>query len=372
MLAAHDSVEEAMHSPSPRSVRRNLPVPLILGVANLVGASFAAGQGCMPMRVSSPVFGSQGDVYLPAGTWQAGLAFRGYTSDQKILGNQVRNDLAPHGQPTVVTSRTLNLSVAYAVSDRLALTLNVPFSDNSHTNWYADSARHTNTATGLGEVTLIASYWLRKERSVQPIPNLAIGVGVKAPTGKNDVMGKWWNKDGSTVPFPVHQSIELGDGGWGIILEAQGVQPILSRVYLYAGGSYTLSTRDTTDVAKSPTSKVHYGVPDVWGARAGASMVLWPAQGISASLGVRFDGTPLGDVIGGKDLGFRHPATVGYVDPAIAFTRGPHTLTLNVPARIYMNWQVSYADQAAGTPDKGLGGGLPDHYNITATYSVRF
>jgi hypothetical protein len=67
-------------------------------------------------------------------------------------------------------------------------------SDNSHTNWYADSLRHTNTATGLGEVTLIANYWLRKERAVQPIGNLAIGKGVKAPTGKNDVMGKWWNR----------------------------------------------------------------------------------------------------------------------------------------------------------------------------------
>jgi hypothetical protein len=73
-------------------------------------------------------------------------------------------------------------------------------------------------------------------------------------------------------------------------------------------------------------------------------------------------------VIGGKDLGFRHPATIGYLDPAIALTRGRHTFTLNVPLRIYMNYPRSYSEIATGLT---VGGGLPTNM-ILVTYSLRF
>src|SRR5438105_1148991 len=163
-----------MRAPSIQFGRPALGRVVIPCLASVLLTTATAGQGCMPMRVASPVLGRQGDVYLSAGTWQYGLAFRGYTSNQLIIGNQVRNDLAPQGQPTVVTSRTLNVSVAYALSDRFALTLNVPYSDNSHTRMYADSLRHRNTATGVGELTFIASYWLRRANALDPKSNVAV------------------------------------------------------------------------------------------------------------------------------------------------------------------------------------------------------
>jgi hypothetical protein len=323
----------------------------------------------MPMRIATQVLGGQGDVYLARGTWQVGLAYRGSGSSHNIQGNQVQDSLQPHGQATVVRSDAMNLSLAYAVSDRLALTLNVPFSQNSHTRYYADDVRHRNTSSGLGEVSFIANYWLRAAQALQPGGNLAIGIGLKAP-GRNDVAGTWWNKAGVASAFPVHPSIQLGDGGWGIIVQTQAFQPIVSRLYLYAAGSYTLSTKDTTDVLRAPppAKPVYYGVPDVWDARAGASLVLWPDKGLSTSLGVRFDGTPRYDVLGGTDLGFRHPANIGYLDPGLVVTRGGHTVTLNVPIRIYKNFRRSYYELVNGI---SAGGGLPQNM-ILVTYSGRF
>lgn len=359
-----------MGTPNAGFTRRILALGMIASVASLLGAKVASGQGCMPIRLASQVIGSQGDVYLPRGRFQTGLAYRHYRSDQFFLGHEVRNDLSPHGIPTLVKSNAVSVNLAYGVTDRLALSLDVPFSQNSHTAWYADGQRHENTATGLGEVTLVASYWLRKANAVAPWGNLAIGVGVKTP-GNNKAPGKIWQKNGSTMAFPSHPAIQLGDGGWGIILQAQGFQPIVSRVYLYAAASYTLSTKDSTDVARGlnpPGSTLHLAVPDVWGARAGVAMAVWPTQGVSASVGARFDGTPRRDLIGGKDMNFRIPATVGYLDPGVAIIRGRHTVTLNVPVRVYFWFRPSYLDQQTG---RRGGGGLP-RYMLLPTYTFRF
>lgn len=76
----------------------------------------------MPSRFASPIVGAKGDVYLPRGTWQVGLGYRRATSNQKVIGH-VALDVLPNGKmPSVVKVNTINLGVAYGVSDRVALT----------------------------------------------------------------------------------------------------------------------------------------------------------------------------------------------------------------------------------------------------------
>jgi hypothetical protein len=350
------------------SNRHVLSLAVILAIAALLRAGAASGQGCSPSRFASPARFGQGDVYLPRGTWQVGLAFRRLTSHNLIQGHDDNSVTAPHGDPSAVESQTLVLSVEYAVSDRLSLTLNAPFLYGSHTTWYADSLRHTNTAAGLGETTLLAIYWLRRAQAVSPGGNVSVGLGVKAPTGKNDVQGTWWNKNGSTVPFPVHQSIQLGDGGWGLILQVMGFQPILDRAYLYAAGTYTINPKKTTDVVRSPGSTVHWAVPDTWSANAGIGVALWPEQGLTGGLNARLGGTTQKDLLGGKDDGFRLPAATGYFMPNLTLARGRHMIEAALPVLVYRNFPPSDVDLAAGK----LGGGGLAKYAILVGYSVRF
>ncbi|MFL5615196.1 MAG: hypothetical protein ACJ796_16130 [Gemmatimonadaceae bacterium] len=345
----------------------------LAGLLGLVafGDQIAVAQGCLPSRFTSPALGSLGaaggDIYVPSGTWQVGFAYRYVNSNQLIVGHQARNDLAPGGVPSFVHSQLLNVSLVYGVTDQLTLTLNTPFARGSLETTYPDLQRHQNTAAGLGEMSVSASYWLKSAHPLQPGGNLAFGIGIKAPTGRNDVTGTFWKADGTTVSFPVSPAIELGDGGWGYVLGTKGFLPIFERSYLYGGGSYTFNPRLTTDVVKAPGSTLHWAAPDTWDASAGLSTFLSSALGLSANLGVLAYGTPRRDVFGGRDNGERLPAISGYVSPGIGITRGAHTITFSLPVRAYMNFRPSFVDAAAGIPG---GGGLARRL-ILLSYSVR-
>jgi hypothetical protein len=346
----------------------------LTGLLNLVafGDRIAVAQGCLPSRFTSPALGSLGraggDIYLPAGTWQVGFAYRSVNSDQLIVGHRVRNDLAPGGIPSFVHSQLMNVSLAYGVTDRLELTLNAPVARGSLELTYPDGKRHQNTAAGMGEMSVLASYWLKSSRPFLPAGNLAIGVGVKAPTGRNDVAGTFWKADGTSVPFPVAPAIELGDGGWGVVVSTKAFAPVFERSYVYGGGSYIFNPRTTTDVVKAPGSTLHWSAPDTWEASAGLSTLITSSLGLSANLGLLTYGTPRRDVFGGRDNGERLPAISGYVLPGIGIIRGAHALTLSVPVRAYMNFRPSFVDAAAGIPG---GGGLARHL-LLASYAVRF
>jgi len=352
----------------------SFPRPTMLTLASVL-AAFAArsavAQGCLPSRFTSPALGSLGgaggDIYVPAGTWQVGFAYRYVNSNQLIVGHQARNDLAPGGIPSFVHSQLLNVSLVYGVTDRLALTLNAPMARGSLELTYPDGQRHRNTAAGLGEMSASASYWLKSAHPLDPGGNVAIGVGVKAPTGSNDVAGTFWKADGTSISFPVAPAIELGDGGWGYVLSTKGFLPVFERSYVYGGGSYTFNPRTTTDVVKAPGSTLHWAVPDTWEASAGLSTFLSSALGLSANVGVLAYGTPRRDVFGGRDNGERLPAISGYVSPGIGITRGAHTVTFSLPVRAYMNFRPSLVDAAAGLPG---GGGLARRL-ILLSYTVR-
>ena len=350
---------------------RILPLAAVLSVAAF-GDGIALAQGCLPSRFTTPALGSlggpTGDVYLPSGTWQVGWAYRYVGSNQLIIGHRVRNDLAPGGVPSFVHSQLLNLGLVYGVTDRLAVTLNAPVARGSLELTYPDGRRHQNTAAGLGEVSVSASYWLRSARPLLPGANVAIGVGVKAPTGRNDVPGTFWKADGSSLRFPVAPAIELGDGGWGLVLSTKGFAPVFERSYIYAGGSYTFNPKTTTDVLKAPGSTLHWAAPDTWDGNVGLSTLLSSALGVSANLGALAYGTPRRDVFGGRDNGERLPAISGYISPGLGITRGGHTLTVSVPLRAYMNFRPSFVDDAAGQPG---GGGLARRL-LLVSYSVRF
>ena len=89
---------------------------------------------------------------------------------------------------------------------------------------------------------------------------------------------------------------------------------------------------------------------------------------MTASFGLRVEGVPVRDIIGG-DTGFRRPGIAVSVEPAInMIVKGKNTVTLAIPVAIYRNRFQSVPDKARGAH----GDAAFADYLVLAGYSRRF
>src|SRR5579863_107581 len=165
----------------------------------------------MPVRFLSPSLGGYSG-FVEAKHWEVGMAFRHLGADQWFVGSQVRESAAPFGQPLFLNIYSVDATLTYGVTDRVSVTMTVPFSHGTHSRFYADGQRHTVAAGGLGDISGVANIWLRRPVR-ESSGNVAIGLGVKSASGNNGVIGDYFLADRSLTKNPVDQSIQLGDGG---------------------------------------------------------------------------------------------------------------------------------------------------------------
>jgi len=322
----------------------------------------------MPVRFTTPSLGGQSRSDVGRHQWQVAVAYRRLTADEWYVGTKVDEARAPFGQPLYLDISSLDVAVSYGLTSRLALTLTLPFSHGTHSRWYADSVRHKVSAAGLGDISLMGTYWLGNP-AVHDVSNVAIGLGVKTPSGNNGVEDDFFTTTGTTR-YKVDQAIQLGDGGWGILLQSQAFRRLTGGLVGYASGSYLVNPRVKTTVqfpnARGLGTGNHLSVPDVYQARAGVSYTISAARGASVALGSRLDGIPRRDVIGGGDNGFRRPGYTLYVDPGAAIDVGSRgSFTLNVPLKLTADFKSDL------TPSHPKGGDLAE-YLVFAGYVYRF
>ena len=318
----------------------------------------------MPVRFLSPSLGGY-NGFVPARHWEIGAAFRMLDANQWFVGSQVRETAAPFGQPVLLNIDSLDATMTYGVTDRLSVTMTVPFSRGTHSRFYADGQRHRVEAGGLGDISAIANMWVRRP-SAESSGNVALGLGVKTASGDNGVAGNFFLAGGAVTRSPVDQAIQLGDGGVGVIFQLQAYRKLVGATSGYAYGWYLLTPREKTGVA-SPLAGIPLSVPDVYSFRSGVSRAIWGRLPISANLGARIDGIPLRDLAGGSS-GFRRPGYSLYLDPGVVVRVGRSTWSVNVPVRVHQDFQRSLADIERGA----LGGGDLAKYLLLVGYTVRF
>ena len=349
-----------------RGIRARLLVTLV-AVASSLPALALPGQGCEPIRFTTPVsLGCEGQAYQPSREWQVTVAYRRLVSNEWFVGTEESSRLAPGGTSPVFRIHTVVGGVTYAFTDRFRLGLSVPFSTGSFTRVWPDGARHEQTARGIGDVTLLGEAWMLAPRAHER-GNVSLGLGVKAPTGSHTVGDKFYAASGA-VDYPADQTIQPGDGGWAVILQAQGFRQLTDRLYGYGFASYMASPRSESDVRTIPTTGPYWSVPDVYSVRLGAAFSVLPDQGLSVSLGARADGIPVRDLLGGGDATTaKRSAFILYADPGVSFTRGPGTFTASVPSRSYVNRRKSVLEQRTN----GLNAGGFAKYLVFLSYAHR-
>jgi hypothetical protein len=108
--------------------------------------------------------------------------------------------------------------------------------------------------------------------------------------------------------------------------------------------------------APAPLSNLYWSVPDVYSLRGGAAVNLLPDHGLSASLGVRYDGIPVHDLVGGGDENtIKRAAKIFFVEPGLSYTHGRNYVSVSVPWRVKVNRVKSLTEQQPGALPNAAG-----------------
>jgi hypothetical protein len=170
----------------------------------------------------------------------------------------------------------------------------------------------------------------------------------------------------------VDQSVQPGDGGWGLIVEGAGFWRV-KRAFLFGSGSYLANPRDTNGtpsiiaVLGLPLNTGQFAglgvnsVPDQYQARLGGTVPIW--RGFSGTLAWRMEGLRRYDLFGDSH-GWRRPGTAMFVEPGVSYSRGQHTFSFNLPVGYYFN---RHRNPYTGTPGDAT---FPKHIFLSS-YTMR-
>lgn len=322
-------------------------------------------QGCVAIRHFSCSMGNQLESnLLGKGDFQVGMNYRYFKSFRHFKGREEEADRVSNNTEVINFSHSWDFSLNYGLTERLYAGITIPTVLNERSSLYEHGReeRHKTFSRGLADIRVGVGYWL-----FDPVKhidgNLALGLGLKLPTGNYNATDIFYNvgPEGSPQVRPVDQSIQPGDGGFGFTADFQFYQAISTNLFVYGGGFYLFNPKETNEVRTfretlSPIleNESIMSVPDQFAVRAGLGYSL--SQNFSASLGARFEGIPVEDVIGDSG-GFRRPGSVLSIDPGISYMKNNFSLNLNVPVAIRRNRPQSITDRetqiATGVPRNG-------------------
>jgi hypothetical protein len=337
-------------------------------------------QGCVAIRHFSSCVGSNlENNLLSTGDIQIGVNYRYFKSFRHFRGTEEEPDRLANNTEVINHFHAWDFFATYGINDRLYTSITIPTVINTRSSLYEHGRNERNVtfSRGLADIRFGFGYWVF-DMEKSPNGNLALGLGVKLPTGNYNASDIFYNVGPSGEPQtrPVDQSIQPGDGGFGVTVDFQFYQKITTDVFSYASGFYLINPRETNGVRTfretlSPIlqNESIMAVPDQYSLRGGLSYNISPT--ISSSLGARFDCVPVKDLIGGNE-GFRRPGNVLSVDPGVSFMKSNFAINLNVPFAVRRERPQSITDlqteQLTGTPRNGDAAFSDYVINLGVTY----
>jgi len=315
----------------------------------------ANAQGCVAIRSTGAMCTKQDASHGGRG-WQFNPSYRYFKSFRHFVGKEEQHERMEQNTEVINWQHTLNLNVARQFNSRWSLALDVPLITNKRSSLYehggnqaGPSARHTTNSSGVGDVRITGYRWLLDPMKSMK-GNIQAGVGFKLPTGNYKVRDVFHKAD-SKVEGPVDQSIQLGDGGFGVTAEINTYYNFSHTVGVYGNFYYLINPREENGVSTArggtlTQTAIDYktttmSVPDQYMARAGAN---FSAGNFTGSAGMRFECVPSSDLIGG-DEGFRRPGYVLSVEPGASYSFKRFVAFATVPVAVERNRTQSNADK---------------------------
>jgi hypothetical protein len=330
------------------------------------------------IRQNGPVFGSS-NPYSNAGETQINVSTRNLRSTDHYGGDVEQVQRQTLGTYVVNTQHALDVTLSRTFTERLSMSVGVPFIAAS---WGIPSPtapvpgpRANEDARGLGDISVSARYWLLPTATFRT-GNISAGIGVKMPTGNEGYQDMYPDRNGNNnQPRYVDQSVQPGDGGWGMILELSGFKR-LPGAQLFGSANYLVNPRDTNDTTSGSINRLppntqptgnrdrfYNSVPDQFMARLGSAVPVGQT-GFAASVAWRVEGVPRYDVIGASH-GFRRPGVEMFIEPGFSYAKGSQIYSFQVPIAYYRN---RFPDPYTGAS----GDATFPNYIILASYGYRF
>ena len=306
--------------------------------------------------------------------WVLTTSARYFKSFRHYSGNEENKERLIQHTEVINHTASLDINLARILNDRWSIMVNVPVISNARSSLYEHglingtnqfNERHSTHSFGIGDIRIAAYRWLfNPKKSTRG--NIQLGVGLKLPTGDYDYQDYWYNvgPNGGKELRTVDQSIQLGDGGTGVTVEANMYYNLTHNFGVYGNLYYLSNPRAQNGVRTyretlSPrlANEAIMSVPDQYMARGGVSYAANNIiHGLTVGVGARLEGIPVHDLVGGSG-DFRRPGYIWSIEPSLNYSARKFSFFVSVPVVLSRNSTQSVTDnensQRTGTYVRG-------------------
>src|SRR5882757_5929563 len=343
--------------------------PLIALAATIFSNSSAFAQGCVAAHSNQRTMDQliKFDSAAPPSRFSihnlsVDIGYRVFNSNKYFIGDEEiarANAIENH-------QNIFNIGLEYRLSPRWSAIADIPVYNGTRNQLYPPSG--VFQVSGLGDITIGAQSWIIRPPSENG-GNIAVSASLKIPSGIDGATGSALYK-GKIVKATADQSLQPGDGGWGFVLGSQAYKPVWRGSNLYAQGLYLFNPANTNGVPsfRSQPGQSVLSVTDQYLFRTGVSQGVPKVRGLALSIGVRGEGVPVRDLIGGSD-GFRRPGAIISLDPGVMYDFHRTIISVNGPWALYRNRPPSVPELQNNTKN---GDAFFADYTVIASVSRHF
>jgi hypothetical protein len=320
--------------------------------------------------------------------WDLNISGRYFKSYKHFNGTDEQTQRVAEGTDVRNFSRTMDISLVRKVNENWSIGFGLPFLYNERSSLYEHLAstkgnpRFATFSQGIGDIRITAYKWLMPPRPGAK-GNLLGGIGLKMPTGNYKAVDVFYYKLGTNIltrKGPVDQSIQLGDGGWGLTLELNGFRQLNNAFSVYSNVYYLINPKGNNGVSTArggiaSAAAIKYtsdvmSVPDQYLLRAGTNFTV---NAMTFSLGARYECIPAKDLIG-DNTGFRRPGNVLALEPGANYSYKNFNFYLYAPVAIRRERPQSYPDILKTNDTKvfSRGDAAFADYSINLGFGYRF
>jgi hypothetical protein len=350
-----------------RVVRSCLSAGLMM-LAAAGGIQEMGAQGCIVAHSVGAVGGPETNGgYLAPAHWEFTLDYRHLYSFRHYVGS-VEQVYRLQGHSEVRNRINLiDAGLTYQITPRFSVEGNIPVEFASRRYFVAAGSINGAPATdligdwgvsGVGDISFVGQGWLW-DPTKNPSHNLQIGFGLQMPTGRDNIQNNFVEIPGQpAVNATADYSIQPGIGVWAIPITVESFQVLNKEMQVYLNGGDLVSPTEKNGGAKytppgfTPPApqNAFVSAADEYLLQAGVGYMVARMKGLTVLGGLRKEGVPAHDLIGG-DEGFRRPGYAVSLEPGVIYSmRGGHDLiAANIDRAVYRNRIASVPDLQLGT-----------------------